>query len=129
MRNILKNKPLFKLLHGIFAGTIFLFLLFGRPLWLGAMTEEEYVSMAAESMILLHQAGGNPQAMQKAAEDFLNKFPQEKVEEYIMMARQIMQDSALAQRISEKVIQQLSARGYNIESFKEDHPGSMKLEP
>ncbi len=129
MHSILKNKLTFKQSKRVLAAAAFLFLLFGHTLWSEAMSEDEYAGMAAESMILLHQAGGDSRAIQKASEDFLNKFPQEKVEEYIMMARQMMQDEALARRVSEKVISILNVRGYQFDSTSGVTPGSVNTAP
>lgn len=129
MGNILKSMPIFKTK---FATVILFFsfcLLVFHSNWLEAMTEDEYASMAAENLVLMHQAQGNAQALQKATEDFLKKFPKERVEEYIAMAQHIMQDEALARRISERVISILTSRGYKIKTGAEAEVGSIAIEP
>ena len=83
-------------------------------LW--AMSEDEYVNIAAENLKVIHEAKGDSQAVMQSSQDFLKKFSEEEIKAYIEMAQRIMQDPKLAKRISEKVINLLTQMGYKVKA-------------
>ncbi len=90
------------------------FFMYAGNLW--AMSEGRYAQMAAENLRVMHEAKGDAKEVVKASEEFLQKFSQEEINEYIEMAHRVMQDEALAKRVSQKVIDQLSQMGYKVKA-------------
>jgi len=79
-----------------------------------ALSEDQYALMAADNLLILYEHKGDSSAVIQATADNLKKFSEQDIKEYIDMARQIMQDEALARRIAEKVIDILTKKGYKI---------------
>lgn len=94
-----------------------------------AMGEDEYARMATISLIMMHEAGGDSNAVKKASQDFLNKFSQEKLQEYTQMAQQVMQDKELSRKINRKVMRLLEENGYDVKLKFDDESNSIVFEP
>ena len=93
-----------------------------------AMSEDEYAAIAAESFRSTHEAGPDAAAVSKASEDFLKKYPEVVIEEYLQMARGIMQDKELAKRVSEKIVARLNQMGYRVRLDVEGDLNSIVVE-
>ncbi|MFA5060569.1 MAG: hypothetical protein WC676_08085 [Candidatus Omnitrophota bacterium] len=104
----------FKKLPKVFILTLLLIVASVSFSW--AMTEDEYVHMAAESVIMMHDAKIQNQDMVKASEEFLSHYSQTKIQEYAQMAQQMIQDPKTAKRIGEKIADVLSRKGYDVGS-------------
>ncbi len=94
-----------------------------------AMDEDEYARMAAISLTMMHEAGGDSRAVKKASQNFLNKFSQEKLQEYTQMAQQVMQDKELGRKMNRKVMRLLEENGYNVKLKIDDESNSIVFEP
>lgn len=79
-----------------------------------ALSEDQYAQMAADNVLIMYEHKGDSQAVIQATADYLKKFSEEDIKEYVSMARQIMQDQELAKRIAQKVIDILTKEGYKI---------------
>ncbi len=85
-----------------------------------ALSEDDYASMAARNLKMMHEVNGNVPAMARASEEFMKSYSKETIFEYLEMARRIMQDPGLASRISQKIIRLLKDMGYRVHAS----PGS-----
>lgn len=79
-----------------------------------AMSEEEYSQMAAEGIRISHEAKGDVQLANKKTEEFLKRFSDQTMREYIEMAQKILRDPALASRIKKKTVAYLVRMGYRV---------------
>ena len=93
-----------------------------------ALSEDEYASMAAENLRMMHEAKGDAQAMAKASEDFIKQFSSNQIQEYIAMVSQIMQDKIMARRISTKIIGLLKKMGYRVHTTSQDDVNAIVIE-
>lgn len=88
--------------------------LFVGPGALWAMSEDQYARIAAENIILMHEANGDSAAIAEKSKEFLAQFSEEEKQEYILMANRVMQDKDLAQRISQRIVNFLIQMGYKV---------------
>ena len=105
---------------------VFAFLLI-FPVFLFAMSEDEYAQMAAENYRILYDAKGDGAAVSKKSQEFLERFSEQQKQEYVEKARRVLQDKELASRISKKIVELLTKMGYKVNIGQEGNMDSIAI--
>ena len=79
-----------------------------------AMSEDEYAELAAENYRLLHESQDDHDTLTKKSQEFLDRLTEQQKQEYIQIARQVLQDPELAHRINKKIVELLTKMGYKV---------------
>ena len=125
MASISGSVPIFKM-KNLFCFYIFVSLLIFSSILL-AMSEDEYAQWAAENYRLLHKSQDDHDALSRKSQEFLDRLTEQQKQEYIQLARRILEDPELAKRISKKIVEQLTKMGYKVNVGSESEGGNLYI--